>query len=93
MKRAILALSLWCGLLYATATGAFAQSAPPDPATNLGQDFEAFSILHKHVFEDIQALSLLAQQQRKQIDDLTKQLSDAKKPTADAPPATPPSPK
>lgn len=77
MKLTILVVAL-CAL----SISAFAQSAL-DPATNLNQDFEAFSIQHRHVFEDIQALSLLAQQQKKQIDDLTKQISDAKKPPVD----------
>lgn len=81
MKRLIL-----IGALCALSLSAFAQSAPSDPAANLGQDWQAFAVVQKHVVEDVQALVQVVQQQKKQIDDLTKQISEAKK---DSLPATP----
>ena len=63
MKRMI-----FIGALCAISASAFAQSAPSDPATNLSQDFQAYSVAQKHVIEDMQALVQETQQQKKQID-------------------------
>lgn len=91
MKRTILAVALCAIALGAAITvAAFAQSAPSDPAANLGQDWQAFAVVQKHVVEDVQALVQVEQQQKKQIDDLTKQL-DAEK--AKSAPAVAPAPK
>lgn len=59
---------------------ALAQTAPSDPETNLVQDWQAIMIAQKHAADDINALVQEAKAQKKQIDDLTKQLSDLKKP-------------
>lgn len=92
MKRTILVGALCAIAIGASLTvAAFAQSAPSDPAANLGQDWQAFAVVQKHVVEDVQALVQAEQRQQKQIDDLTKQL-DAEK-AKSAPVAAAPAPK
>jgi Spy/CpxP family protein refolding chaperone len=85
MKRTIL-----IGALCAFVTSAFAQVAPSDPAANLGQDFQAFSVAQKHVVEDMQALMQEYQQQKKQINDLMKQIDPEKAKNVPPPPPAAP---